>query len=291
VIPLTDLWGDVLSKELAELIAKRFIQRRDIKAVQFSNGAYSPDRELKHPSKYGPMGFKMSHLIDHLEKKHTYGHYLLDADSNCRLFCFDIDLEKDGFYIDLPPYNTMAEETTEEEFKKLYSPIACNPREMWSDRRNTAARNWLKFQMKMMATKLAGVITKDLGLECAVAYSGSKGVHVYGFTGVMPASEARAAAMLVMEILDHEFELHRGESIFRHRNPDPYHGFQNFTIEVYPKQSSLENKDLGNLLRLPLGHNLKSSDPTFFLDLTTPMADFAPHRDPISLLKTGQPFQ
>lgn len=279
-----------MSKELAKLIAKRFIQRRDIKAVQFSNGAYSPDRELKHLDPYGPHGFKLSHLIDHLEKRHTYGHYLLDSDSNCRLFCLDIDMEKEGFYIDLPPYNVMGEDITEKEFQKLYQPIPCNPREMWADRRNAAARNWLKFQMKMLGMKLAGVIRNELNLDCAVAYSGSKGIHVYGFTGMLPAIEVRAAAMLVMEILDSEFKLHRGESIFKHRNPDPYHGYQNFSIEVYPKQESLENKDLGNLLRLPLGRNQKSSDPTFFLDLTTPVADFVPHKDPIALLETGQPF-
>lgn len=279
-----------MTKELAGLIAKRFIQRRDIKAVQFKNGSWSPDARLEHPEPYNPVGFKMPHLLDHLSGKRTYGHYLLDTDDKCRVFAFDIDLEKDGYFIDLPPYNTLSDEITEAEFDKLIKPIQCNPRELWMGRHNRAARAWFKYQMHMLAHKLCATILDELDIGCAAAYSGSKGIHVYGFTGEMPAKEVREAALLVLDVLD-EFEPSRGTNFFRHKNSDPYHGFPNFSLEVYPKQVSLEGKDLGNLLRLPLGKNQKNSkDPTFFLDLTAPLSELAPHRDPVQLLERGNPF-
>ncbi len=70
-----------------------------------------------------------------------------------------------------------------------------------------------------------------------------------------------------------------------HDNP-----LSNFTIEVYPKQASLEGKTLGNLLRLPLGRNCKSADPTFFLDLTSPLAEMRPV-DPEYALTTTNPWK
>lgn len=40
-------------------------------------------------------------------------------------------------------------------------------------------------------------------------------------------------------------------------------------METFPKQSSMEGKKYGNLMRLPLGVNRKNpSDPCFFVDRT-----------------------
>jgi hypothetical protein len=43
-------------------------------------------------------------------------------------------------------------------------------------------------------------------------------------------------------------------------------------------------------MRLPLGKNHKSSDPTFFLDMTTPLGQMTPHQNPTALLESGDPF-
>jgi hypothetical protein len=59
---------------------------------------------------------------------------------------------------------------------------------------------------------------------------------------------------------------------------------------VYPKQASLAGKDLGNLLRLPLGRNNKSKDPTFFMDMTAPLAEMRPV-DPEWALTTTSPWK
>jgi hypothetical protein len=286
-----------LGDELVALIAKRFIQRRDVKAVQFNSGAYVPDRELKDrqgnpdPGRFGPLGFKVQHLRDHLAGTATYGHYLLDHEDKCRLFAFDIDLEKEGSWVQLPALDgtEIADDISDEDFAKLCSTNECNPREVWLDRRQQAARNWYKYQFGMLARKMTAVIQEHLDIPCAAAYSGNKGIHVYGFTGEMPAAEVRAAANLVLEIMD-EWEPKKGIHFFQHRIKDPVMGYPSISVEVFPKQDSLDGKDLGNLMRLPLGRNLKTTDPTFFLDLTSPIAQMKPHPDPIKLLETGDPY-
>lgn len=269
-----------MNNDLAVLYAKRFIQRRDVKAVQFASGAYSPDRELKTIGQHAPLGFQMSHLEAHLEGSRTYGHYLLDQNDQCRMFAFDLDLETTGAYIDLiDPWQSENE---------AHTAHTCNPRDAWLDRASPA-RPWLKMQMSMLARKLCSQIIKELEIPCAAAYSGSKGVHVYGFTGELPAAEVRKYANYVLGSTD-DWELYKGQHFFRHKLRDPEMGYPNFSLEVFPKQDSLDGKDLGNLMRLPMGRNLKSPDPCFFLDFSTPIGVLAPHPDPVSLLNSGNPY-
>jgi len=292
-----------MSEELAALVAKRFIQRRDIKAIQFADGKWSPDTKVqRNLSLYAPLGFKMQHLRDHIAGERTYGHYLLDENDLCRVFVFDIDLiemkvntstgeiTQSGTWVEIPEINTLSPDATDNEVDQgflVHSEIS--PRHLWHDRKQPGPRAWYKYQMRMLAQKFARVITEDLGIDCAVSYSGSKGIHVYGLTGPIAAREAREGAALVLDLLD-EFEPSRGNNFFRHKNADPVQGFQNFEIEVFPKQDSLENKDLGNLVRLPFGRNQKSPDPCFLLDLRTPMSQLTPHPEPERLLESGNPY-
>lgn len=291
---------------LETLIAQRFIQRRDVKAVQIDFptktlkvGDWIPDRSFRDQSRHG-LGFKMSHLRSHLAGDATYGHYLIDSDNRCRVFCLDIDLEKKGSYVEIPPRSSIDPWKSDEEYEDSWSVHTVSfeeddpdphpdCRDMWLDRSETVARGWWKMQMKMLASKFAMIITKELEIPCAAAYSGSKGVHVYGFLGDSTAQSAHEAAILAIDLVD-EFEPLRGKVFFKHKNQDPISGYPSFSVEIFPKQATLKKKDLGNLLRLPLGRNLKSTDPTFFLDLTTPMGVFNPHPDPVRLLETGEPF-
>lgn len=277
-----------MSKELAKLYAKRFIQRQDIKAVQFANGKWSPDTEVQ----YGDHGhgFDMASLLRHLDKRATYGHYLLDDNSMSKLFVFDIDLEQEGSYCKMPGLTEISPFLEDDQFDKhveIFRDI--NPREIWQTRKNATARAWYKLQMRTLAQKFTKAIT-ELGVECAAAYSGSKGLHVYGFTGSLPAAEVREGAMLVLDIIG-DFEPSRGSNFFRHQNLDPIRGFPNFSVEVFPKQDNLDGKSLGNLVRLPLGVNQKSPrDPAFFLDLKAPMGELRQHPNPIELLTSGNAY-
>lgn len=263
-----------MSDVLANLIAKNFIARTDVKAIQFSNGSWAPHNEFnpethKHDGPHIP--WRRQDLNDHLNRVQTYGHYLLNQDSQCKLFAFDIDLEKNAPADSTRPFQGVWPEFTEDAEPTLHEFDA---REAWLDRSHPS-RPWQKYQLKMVASQLCKAIFEELELPCAVAYSGGKGVHVYAFTGLISAQDAREGSRIVLESIG-GWEASRGDNFFRSKDRSPITGFPNLSIEVFPKQDSLDGKDLGNLMRLPLGRNLKSSDPTFFIDMRTPMTDMRP---------------
>lgn len=276
-----------MSHALADLLATRYIARRDVKAIQHNNGSWSPHtRSGKRDGERLP--WTRTDLNAHLSGTSTYGHYLLNQNDETKLFAFDIDLEKVSEGSDQKFFYPEGwGEDPLDEPGPSYMPIEFNPRESWKIRSHPS-REWLKFQMKMIAHELLNVITTELELPCAAAYSGGKGVHVYGFTGLMNAEEARGGAQIVLDTLGH-YEASRGNNFFQDTNKDHIKGFNNFSIEVFPKQSHIEADGLGNLMRLPLGRNLKSTDPTFFLDMTAPMGVMAPV-DPMHAL-AGNPWK
>lgn len=281
---------------LAKEIARRFIARRDVKAIQYPGGAYTPHTaDGKADGERIP--WKLSDIKKHIARESTFGHYLLDTDSKCKLFAFDIDLitsdpDKNiwGYLPFLPKPGTNepgadpwgSSDDIEKWERTAFKP--CDPRTEWLNRKSPA-RPWMKLQFKLLANKLMKVINEELDLPCAAAYSGNKGIHVYGFTGYGTAHDARTGAQIVLDVLG-EFEPTRGTNFFKHKNDDPFEGYPNLSIEVFPKQDTLAGKDLGNLMRLPLGRNLKTKDPTFFIDMTTPLGELSP-ADPLWAIGEG----
>lgn len=232
----------------ANLLAKHFIARPDVKAIQHANGIYTPQRER----------ITRSDLTRHLQGDHTIGHYLLDTDSTCKLFCYDIDVDKIGEYVDAAGERQ-----------------SMNPREAILDPGHPAFR-WLRHQTRCMAEGLSCAAERQLGVKTVIVWTGGKGAHVYGLTGRVPAAEARGAARWLLDDYG-VFEAIRGDCFFKHTaREDPMVGFPHLTLEVFPKQDSLEGKDLGNLLRLPLGVNRKSNKESFFMDPTAPMGEIKP---------------
>lgn len=288
-----------MSDTMAELIAKKFIQRRDVKASQSASGAYYPvtngdkDNPLRLP-------FTMSDLRAHLAREKTFGHYLLDTEDKCKLFAFDIDLnenrpanpaEPNGFigqWCEIPTVDQLPDGITEEQYQAMIQVHEFDAREAWGIRSHPS-RTWTKTQLRMLVEKLSSTIKEEFDLPVVSAYSGGKGVHVYGFTGPVPAVEARQCAELVLQLAG-GFELKRGKNFFQTIDQSPVTGFPNISIEIFPKQTSISDKDLGNLMRLPLGRNMKSNDPTFFIDQRLPLSQIAPHPDPIALLESGNPW-
>lgn len=226
----------------ANLLARHFVARPDVKAVQHANGAWTPDRSK----------FTRADLVGHLTGRHTFGHYLLDSDSTTKLFCYDIDVDKVGEYVD-----------------GLGDRQPMNPREAILNP-DHPARNWLVHQVRCMAEGLSITVERKLGIKTAIVWTGGKGAHVYGLTGRVPAAEARSAARWVLDDYG-VFEAVRGEVFFKHTHrEDPCNGFPHLTLEVFPKQDTLDGKDLGNLLRLPLGVNRRSGKESFFMDPSAP---------------------
>lgn len=306
-----------MNREVAKLFAKLFIARSDVKAQQRSSGEYNPtvDRDSSGTiTKMYP--FTMPDLLDHIEGRRSYGHYFLNPDNQCKLFAFDVDLDelkpdKPDSDLVLPFTQDNTTVLDEElisglkELRDLMGSKDCeipspgwrdfapaDPRSIWLNRSMVPARNYLKYQMRTLASMLARTIHEEFDMQTAVTYTGTKGIHVYGFTGLMPATEVRAGAEYVLEKLGC-FEPHFGSNFFKHKKFERYdgtggleHEFSNrcFTIEIFPKQTVLKDGGFGNLMRLPLGKNLKNpNDPTFFVDMRTPLTELKP-RDALEAL-------
>lgn len=248
--------SDTGSEAIASEIAKKFIARRDVKAIQFEGG-YRPVTDGRN----GPrLPWKMADLVDHVEGRKTFGHYMVGTDDQCKLFAFDVDLTKRG------PWRDDAGITHE-----------IDPRAAWLDE-NHPARPELVTHLRYVAEGLAKRTERLVGVPVAVAYSGNKGLHVYAFTGPVPAAEARAAARAVIDSYQ-SFEPKRGDNFFMHVDGH----YPNVVIEIYPKQDGLDGKDLGNLMRLPLGVNRSSGHEAFFIDQEAEDHLLVP-ADPMSVL-------
>lgn len=268
--------------DLAKLIAEKFIARLDVRSVQVRDGGYRPVQEPWHGQ----------HIVAHLQGSATYGHYLLNAQSQCKFFAFDCDLRTEGEWVQLPGDDVLAGLDLAHGPNADVALIAqvqrhyANPRTDWRDRAHPG-RGWWKYQMRSLGNLLSGAITKELGIPTAVAYSGNKGIHVYGFTGLVPAADARAAAKGVLATLG-RFTESKGSNFYSDTSTDWHDNFANFDIEVFPKQDTVEPGHYGNLMRLPLGVNHKNPlDPTFFVDQRVALNQLVPHPDPIGLLREG----
>lgn len=270
---------------LADLLAKRFIQRRDAKAEQRSD-AYRPVTDTgKADGKR--LGWTRDDLRAHVNGDRSMGHYLVGSDGKAKLFAFDIDLTQPNPQTGRnPQWVPILEDGTHDESS---DPKPLDPRKAWlHPQAPDSLKRYLTAQLRETAELLVTCVADVLSLECAVTYSGSKGLHVYGFTGPEPAGDVRGAALEVIDYLQ-VFEPLRGNNFFKHMNQDPYTGLGCIDVEVFPKQDNLDGKDLGNLMRLPLGINKKSGQRSYFLDLASPI-DSLHEMDAEQALTNGNPW-
>jgi hypothetical protein len=241
--------------DLIKSIGTRFIERRDVKAVQGEGIPWQPIREK----------FTLQDFEDHIAGKRTFGHYLVSPEGNAKLFAFDIDLDKTGVYYteDIPNA----------------PEVECNPRDVWLDP-NHPGRWTMKFQLRCVAEALAAKVNRLIGIPVAVAYSGGKGLHVYGFTGSKPAPVVRTLALGVMEEM-FSWQPTRGENFWKHTDPGV---MPNITIEVFPKQDTVGEDGFGNLMALPLGIHKLTGQRKYFCRLTGPIEDGWSEMNPINAL-------
>lgn len=256
---------------LENLLAKLFIARTDVKAIQAPDGAYYP-HVTHHGGPYIP--WSRQSIRDHVEGRAVYGHYLLNTSNECKFFAFDIDLDKTG----LLPTMRMEDAVEPDGIDWIESFEPSEPRAAWLDRSHPA-RSYMKYAMKKLAMILYREI-EALGLPAAVAYTGSKGLHVYGFTGLAQASLVRSGMNIVIKKAG--LEAVRGNVFYKAKNTSD---LDLLTIETFPKQDALSGSDgLGNLMRLPLGRNLKSPDETFFLNIDNTLMTHLTPASPVEVL-------
>jgi hypothetical protein len=229
--------------DLVRLLGTRFIERRDVKAVMGDPHVEKGGKPLHWQPVREP--FTMKDFEDHLSGRRTFGHYMVSPEGNVKLFAYDIDLRENKPPVperDDPGFE--GSYITEDSDEGIKMP--CDPRKAWLEE-DHPAKWFLTQQLRCLAEALAIAVHDRLGIEVAIASSGGKGLHVYGFTGSVQATFAREAALGIIQALG-SFEAFRGESFFMHKSE-----FQNLTVEVFPKQTTLDGKDLGNLMKLPLG--------------------------------------
>jgi len=237
-------------RPIAREIVKQFIQRRDVKAKQHQDGAYSP---IKSQITYNDMGL-------HLEGKMTYGHYLVDPEGMTRVLAFDLDFISE---IEVPWQD---------------DPIL--PRQIFNT--DGANRGWLNKTVRGLADGLAWKLKRlHPELNVMTLFSGSKGIHVYGtFPEPVDAGLSRRISINILNSFGC-FEPLRGKNFYRHRMLD-----LPIEIEVYPKQESIGKGGYGNLLRMPLGVNQKTGNQSFFYRTDGPLTQLRA-MDPLTALQHG----
>lgn len=314
-----------MAKELAHTILDRFVQRRDVYAIQYLDGSYSPvHAELTHEV-----------IQTHLDENFTYGHYTTDPNNRTRIIAFDCDLRSQLHCMTFPDTNLIANGAiTDENILDAYTLLPYNSIETyWFDRYSLHTRAWLKYKMRYLAEVLTTVLRNDAGMDCAAFYSGNKGIHVYGFfPGHVEASNAREIGKYVLQktvgLISHNCYLtenpggytiggpgtQSGQEALSGYKLDHIDGMPYFNIEVYPKQDQIPEGGYGNLLRLPLGRNLHSlshdahgnelsrdralpdtdrlynCQPAFLIDQCTAILELLPHPDPLAVLQSGNPW-
>lgn len=260
---------------LTSLFAKRFLARPDAVAVQVADGGWRPLRRKVDGAEYKdwplvPWSKKL--LESQVAGERSYGHYLVNQANQAKLFVLDVDLRETGTWVDRPGEEELEKildafpndrERQDEEWEKAANRfLDCNPRELWQNKKHLSRKYFLD-QMSTLVALLTSRIHSELEIPVAAAYSGYKGFHVFGFTGLIEAETAAELGRAVIESFG-AFKPTKGENYYVHEDRD----LANFTVEVYPKQSEIRSDGFGNLVALPLGVNLKApKSRRFFLDL------------------------
>lgn len=237
---------------------------RDTKGVDM----YVPHREWdKAARKPGPdIPVRLRDLIDHVEYRASFGHYVVGHDNTCRIFAFDIDIIKEDYL--MPMFEAEPR-------------VVPDPRAVWLDGSDRDAQLDMGTQMRMMSMELALRVKEILSVPVTVHFSGCKGVHVTGLIEPgTPAAEAREMSELVLNSLNH-FELFKGQNFWHSKE------YPALYLETFPKQPEIKNEaGYGNLLRLPLGMNIKSGKKSFFVNLDLPVTKWGKD-DPLTVLTLG----
>ena len=142
----------------------------------------------------------------------------------------------------------------------------------------------------IMRQLIVAAVKQKIKVTPAMAFSGSKGIHVYGWfdrgrTKADIAIELGGLTLDTFQNLGIKFEAVGRSATFRNECTFPA-----IDVEIYPKQRTVQDKQYGNLMRLPLGRNLKTNGQSIFLENLKFDGDeyrFLPMMDPLQALERG----
>lgn len=233
--------------DIAKLLGMRFLARRNAYAVQHQNedGHWGYARKTKD--------MKLDLLVSHLAGDVSVGHYLINPEA----------WEQDGvsylchtrmFAFDIDPDKGDARDRAME-----------NDPEIWR-------------RMIILAHGLCQLSKRITGSLSIVSYGGAKGLHVLcPLRKKIDPVIAKEMGELILQ--DTGFHTFKGDNFWKSDVwPD-------LTVEIFPKQTHVEEGGFGNLMRLPLGVNSKTKREAYFIPQE---AEALGHMDdPIATLTSG----
>ncbi|USH45005.1 hypothetical protein SEA_CAMERICO_8 [Gordonia phage Camerico] len=292
------LLPNAFDTDLHDALSRLLIARPDVLAEQSRSGAYRPVhaencrcetcvRGGTDAPIYAP--WDRPRLQDHLAGKRTYGHYVL-RENVAKFFCFDIDLKTKANITAFPSFDNAPENLNASQFDQWLGEnsrtFETQPREIWYQSGGTDA--WIEWQLRTVAELFKFQIEATLGIKTLCSFSGSKGVHVYGFPQPGQAVDAqylRDCGLYVINNMGHYWRPKNKNNVVFIGQNDPTIGM--FEVELFPKQSSVpEGGGFGNLVRMELGINRKNGSRGFILDTSsnTPVAKLVPEINPLRVL-------
>ena len=234
-------------REAAALMGKLFINRSDVKAI------YRADRAGRWHWTAVREKYRMADFIRHLTSGEAcLGTYLLTSASRCKFLAFDLDLAKSGKFWPIITGDSMADMWVDLEVREgnLESSLHLD----WNH-----AHAWARLILLEGIRDIRQQIRQQLQVENTLTVITGGGAHVF-----LPLPELMDAA-LVRDI---------GHAILgeipaaRQRSTAffDYGAMNEVSIEIFPKQDSLDGKDLGNLIRLPFGWHHEAGIRTYAID-------------------------
>jgi hypothetical protein len=232
-------------------IARKFIVRPDVLAEQ----CIKDGDVLWVPRK---VPWTRSLMASHLRGEKVLGHCPVSLEYTCRVLTFDIQYMNFGLLPSLPmdderslDFSTWKESNPQEEWKNHKSPIA----------------PWMTYNFRACASYLYNILKSEFNLESTVAYNG-KGLEVYGFFPKLTSTQtARQIGLTTLEASGGLWE--EKDALYISKLQHPLKGTMDLTISILPEGAN-------DIIRVPLGKNLESPDPCFFVDMTAPLARLVP---------------
>jgi len=257
---------EAIARETANKLAKLFIARRDVKAIQRTAAEGGEWMAVKTP-------LELSDFQTHLfEKRRCLGTYLLDKKSKVKFVAFDLDMsdnDQNTYFrvddVDLATVNEKYEAMGEVDLDLCTGSWSAALHDESSD-----GYRWVRSWLRVMVETLCDRVEDQLGLPAVPVITGG-GAHVLvPFGDKIDASEGRAAAHGVME----------GWGVFQRVSENFYTNApdidnrddrkriigETVSVEVFPKQDRLPDGDhYGNLIRLPFGWHDEAKMRTYVM--------------------------